>query len=214
MRSCHLLILITAPPPILQATIHQTLPTHPNIATLYRTFQTQSYLLLLLEYVPGEDLFYFLEQARDHEEWLASNPSLVPPTPSLLTALHPNQLLSYRRLSLIASMFSQMCDAVALCHREGVYHRDIKPENFIVTHLRTNENERNVVVKLTDFGLATRDVESADVDCGSAPYMSYGTYPTCILCLSIHSPVPLGPVCPHTFPPPLTYFSAPFSRMP
>ncbi|TRM69707.1 hypothetical protein BD626DRAFT_391407 [Schizophyllum amplum] len=32
---------------------------------------------------------------------------------------------------------------------------------------------RRVVVKLTDFGLSTRDHESADMDCGSAPYMSY-----------------------------------------
>ena len=85
-------------------------------------------------------------------------------------------------------MFSQMCDAVALCHHEGVYHRDIKPENFIVTDLRTTENERRVVVKLTDFGVATREVESADVDCGSVPYMSYG------LCLSSITRIyPLGP---------------------
>ena len=32
---------------------------------------------------------------------------------------------------------------------------------------------RRVVVKLTDFGLSTRDQESSDMDCGSAPYMSY-----------------------------------------
>jgi len=88
-------------------------------------------------------------------------------------------------------MFSQMCEAVALCHREAVYHRDIKPENFIVTHLRTTGHEQHVVVKLTDFGLATRDVESADVDCGSAPYMSYGTRICCICAfpfIHIHSP--------------------------
>jgi hypothetical protein len=30
--------------------------------------ETNSYLLLVLEFVPGEDLFYFLEQARDHYE--------------------------------------------------------------------------------------------------------------------------------------------------
>ena len=27
---------------------------------------------------------------------------------------------------------------------------------------------------ITDFGLSTTDLESADMDCGSAPYMSYG----------------------------------------
>lgn len=34
--------------------------------------------------------------------------------------------------------------------------------------------ERKVIVKLTDFGLGTMDPESADMDCGSAPYMSFG----------------------------------------
>ncbi|KAG8973601.1 hypothetical protein FRB90_009893, partial [Tulasnella sp. 427] len=80
-------------------------------------------------------------------------------------------------------MFSQMCDAVDACHSRGVSHRDIKPENFIVTEgLRDGfgagahaaaAGERKVVVKLSDFGLATMQQESADVDCGSAPYMSY-----------------------------------------
>ena len=75
-------------------------------------------------------------------------------------------------------MFSQMCEAVATCHENSVFHRDIKPENFIVTDgwttLPDGRSERKVVVKLTDFGLSTTDVESADMDCGSAPYMSFG----------------------------------------
>ena len=80
-----------------------------------------------------------------------------------------------------------MCEAVAVCHDEGVYHRDIKPENFIVTdgweddldfhsHFSSDEPKparRCVVVKLTDFGLSTRDSASSDMDCGSAPYMSF-----------------------------------------
>ena len=137
----------------------------------------------MLEFVPGEDLFYFLEQARDHfdmdpaaEDPLSS--SRTPPTPSLLSSMHSAQLLSPARLRLIASMFSQMCEAVAVCHDTSVFHRDIKPENFIVTDgWQTGidgKRERKVIVKLTDFGLSTTDVESSDVDCGSAPYMSYG----------------------------------------
>lgn len=170
---------------ISQVTIHQSLHPHPNIVTLHRTLETSSYLLLLLEFVPGEDLFYFLEQARDHDE-LDSTPadplsvSRTPPTPSLLSNLHPSQLLSRTRLRLIASMFSQMCDAVASCHAQHVFHRDIKPENFIVTDavtpLSNGRQERKVIVKLTDFGLSTTDVESSDMDCGSAPYMSYGLF--------------------------------------
>lgn len=33
-----------------------------------------------------------------------------------------------------------------------------------------------MIVKLSDFGLATTEKFSADVDCGSAPYMSYGAF--------------------------------------
>lgn len=167
---------------LLEATVHQSLPVHPNIVTLYRTLETPSLLLLVLESVPGEDLFYFLEQARDqHLEQDPHAPShdlsVTPPTPSLLSSFQPAKLLSYGRLRLIASMFAQMCDAVAACHAAGVAHRDIKPENFIVTDGWVDgpdgRKERRVVVKLTDFGLATTDIESADMECGSAPYMSY-----------------------------------------
>ncbi|KAG0706064.1 kinase-like protein [Suillus ampliporus] len=172
-----------------EVTIHQSLSPHPNIVTLHRTLETDAFLLLVLEYVPGEDLFYFLEQARDH---YAPTPagsddnfngsgleSKTPPTPSLLATLHPSALLSHTRLRLIASMFAQMCDAVAACHDQRVFHRDIKPENFIVTDgfapasSSSDRMERKVLVKLTDFGLSTNEVESADMDCGSAPYMSF-----------------------------------------
>ncbi|KAE9408551.1 kinase-like protein [Gymnopus androsaceus JB14] len=164
-----------------EVTIHQSLHSHPNIVTLHRTLETSSFLLLLLEYVPGEDLFYFLEQSRDHCEIDSPDSSTcssrTPPTPSLLSNMNPAQQLSRTRLRLISSMFSQMCDAVAACHDQHVFHRDIKPENFIVTDARhTREDgttERKVVVKLTDFGLSTTDAQSSDMDCGSAPYMSY-----------------------------------------
>ncbi|KAG6811995.1 hypothetical protein H0H92_004960 [Tricholoma furcatifolium] len=165
-----------------EVTIHQSLRSHPNIVTLHRTLETSSFLLLLLEYVPGEDLFYFLEQARDHYDsevpnTADSSASRTPPTPSLLSTLHPAQLLSRTRLRLISSMFAQMCDAVAACHDQSVFHRDIKPENFIVTDgwttLPNGRQERKVFVKLTDFGLSTTDLASSDMDCGSAPYMSY-----------------------------------------
>lgn len=164
-----------------EVTIHQSLHSHPNIVTLHRTLETSSFLLLLLEYVPGEDLFYFLEQARDHDESDSPDSSTcssrTPPTPSLLSSMNPAQQLSRTRLRLISSMFSQMCDAVAACHDQRVFHRDIKPENFIVTdgwHTHPDgTTERKVVVKLTDFGLSTTDLQSSDMDCGSAPYMSY-----------------------------------------
>jgi serine/threonine protein kinase len=173
--------IFSVPFPLQQATIHQSVPVHPNIVTLHRTLETPTFILLFLEYVPGQDLFYFLEQARDHYDVdLAADPALThtPPTPGLLSSLHPSQLLSHTRLRLIASMFAQMCEAVAACHDASVFHRDLKPENFIVTDgWALNQDgirERKVIVKLSDFGLSTRDAVSSDMDCGSAPYMSYG----------------------------------------
>ncbi|KAI0301079.1 kinase-like domain-containing protein [Multifurca ochricompacta] len=163
-----------------EATIHQSIPVHHNIVTLHRTLETSAFLLLLLEFVPGQDLFYFLEQARDHYDVdPAADPALThtPPTPGLLSSLHPSQLLSHTRLRLIASMFAQMCEAVAACHDASVFHRDIKPENFIVTDgwvlNQDGIRERKVIVKLSDFGLSTTDSISSDMDCGSAPYMSF-----------------------------------------
>ncbi|KIM31910.1 hypothetical protein M408DRAFT_63937 [Serendipita vermifera MAFF 305830] len=161
---------------LLEATIHQSLPIHDNVVTLWHTLETASYLLLVLDYVPGEDLFYFLEQSRDYEP----DETVPGTTTEPLASLPPEQLLSTQRLRLIASMFSQMCDAVAHCHCNHVFHRDIKPENFMVTDARTfnpatGKHERKVSIKLTDFGLATRDIESGDMDCGSGPYMSFET---------------------------------------
>ena len=40
-------------------------------------------------------------------------------------------------------------------------------------HQNGNQKRRRVIVKLTDFGLSTRDAASRDMECGSAPYMSY-----------------------------------------
>lgn len=41
---------------LFEATIHLSLPRHPNIVTLYQTLQTSKWLFLLLEMCPGEDL--------------------------------------------------------------------------------------------------------------------------------------------------------------
>lgn len=174
-----------------EVTIHQSLEKHGNIVTLYGAMETDELLMLVLEYVRGEDLYYFLEQQQQqqlgedghendvptsavssrrsslyssssysysrgssvsgnsdmdelelelepsrgrtrrtrhhhHHRPQHSHPSVdekavvaagatvsgTPPTPSLLSNVHPAHMLSYGRLKLIASMFAQMCDAV------------------------------------------------------------------------------------------------------
>ncbi|UZJ51481.1 hypothetical protein CBS101457_000801 [Exobasidium rhododendri] len=139
----------------LEATIHQSIPQHPYIVTLYRVYETAEWLFLILEYCPGQDLYYWLEQAHDVTHLGAETPSgevlgssdsyydgdlttteATPPSPSILASTESRYLLSTRRLKLISRMFQQMCLAVSFCHDRGISHRDIKPENFIVEDVR------------------------------------------------------------------------------
>jgi serine/threonine protein kinase len=117
--------------------------------------------------------------AQTGDTWFSTSSDQTPPSPSLLSSTLNEALLSRKRLRLISRMFGQMCAAVAACHDVGVAHRDIKPENFIVMDGRGESGEgkkegARVVVKITDWGLGTRELECEDFDCGSKPYMAYG----------------------------------------
>ena len=48
-----------------EARIHQSLPVHQNIVTLYHTLETSGWLFLLMEYCPGQDLYYWLQGRLD-----------------------------------------------------------------------------------------------------------------------------------------------------
>jgi serine/threonine protein kinase len=51
--------------------------------------------------------------------------------------------------------FAELISAVWACHEKGIYHRDLKPENILLS-------DHPQVVKLCDFGLATRDNLSSE----------------------------------------------------
>lgn len=181
-----------------ELTIHQSIPAHPNIITLHSAYETTDWLFLVLEYCPGKDLYFWLEEAQDTLDLLTSNSTSDPlslsrsspefsaqesismemntsSTPWLLTTTSPGALLSERRLQLVSDIFQQMCKAVQFCHDLGISHRDIKPENFIVEDRRgqSSELDDQIIVKLTDFGLATSAEFSCDFNCGSKPYMAF-----------------------------------------
>lgn len=177
-----------------ELTIHQSIPPHPNIVTMHGAYETTDWLFLVLEYCPGKDLYFWLEEANDASSMLSSitildrlapsqdstdspDASLEPDTstPWLLSSTSPEALLSARRLQLVSAIFQQMCHAVQFCHDLGISHRDIKPENFIVEDRRgsSGQPDDDVIVKLTDFGLATSAELSRDFNCGSKPYMAF-----------------------------------------
>ncbi|TNE50445.1 MAG: serine/threonine protein kinase [Deltaproteobacteria bacterium] len=52
--------------------------------------------------------------------------------------------------SLALSIFSQICNALAASHREGVVHRDLKPDNIMLIERDGNPH----FVKVLDFGIA------------------------------------------------------------
>jgi len=65
---------------------------------------------------------------------------------SLATILERDRTIAPRLLATIAS---QILDALAAAHRAGVIHRDLKPENVIVA-----TRGKDVVVKVVDFGIS------------------------------------------------------------
>jgi serine/threonine protein kinase len=75
---------------------------HPNVLNLYDVWETSSELYLIMEYVPGGELFdYLVKRGR----------------------LPVSEALHY---------FQQIIYAVDYCHRFNICHRDLKPENLLL----------------------------------------------------------------------------------
>lgn len=149
--------------------LHQSIPAHPHIVTLHCAYETSDWLFLVLEYCPGKDLYYWLEEARTAQ---LESPTANSMTPSLLSQSSPTTILSSARLHVVSDIFIQMCEAVQFCHDHGISHRDIKPENFIMESVQDQDGLK-FIVKLTDFGLATYRSKCNDFNCGTKPYMAF-----------------------------------------
>lgn len=84
----------------------------------------------------------------------------------LFTAIKEQQVFQNND-ALVKKVYIQIIDALQYCHDRGIFHRDIKPENILYSEDRQH-------IKLTDFGLSTRDLASIEYGCGSSHYMSPG----------------------------------------
>ena len=95
--------------------------THPNIVTVYAFGATESGVnYIVMEYVGGGSLAAYVRQ---------------------------DNLLPW---SVVASLATQVCEALSSAHKLGVVHRDIKPGNILLG----SEEDGNYFAKVVDFGLA------------------------------------------------------------
>ncbi|CAI5788177.1 serine/threonine-protein kinase DCLK3 [Podarcis lilfordi] len=75
---------------------------HPNIVSLIEVFETDAEIYLILEYVPGGDLFDAIIESVKFTERDA------------------------------ALMITDLCEALVYIHGKNIVHRDLKPENLLV----------------------------------------------------------------------------------
>jgi serine/threonine protein kinase len=66
---------------------------------------------------------------------------------------------------MVLHLFSQLASIIDYCHSKGIYHRDLKPENILIQKTQNT-------IKLTDFGLSTKDELCREYGCGSVRYMA------------------------------------------
>jgi serine/threonine protein kinase len=113
---------------------------HPKLVTAIDAGQDGSIHYLVTEYVPGLDL----------RKWVRRDGPLT--------------------MAAVASIISQVAEALQYAHEKGIVHRDVKPGNVLVTP--------NGEAKLSDLGLAERLATDLVADSrqskivGTADYLS------------------------------------------
>lgn len=133
---------------------------HPNIVEVYDCFEEDSRFYIVMEYVRGETLKALIENRYR------------------LTTSHVIES-SFNTLNLdeaaCADIICQCLDALAYAHSRKIIHRDMKPANVIMTL----DKAGRPVVKLTDFGIAKINADSAEesltktgMTLGTAHYMA------------------------------------------
>ncbi|KAF8576035.1 kinase-like protein [Ramaria rubella] len=83
--------------------MHMHVSGHPNIVTFHGIIEEDDFFFVLLDYVPGGDIFDMMDL---HRAYVGND-------------------------ELIKSVFLQLIDAVEHIHGLGISHRDIKPENIL-----------------------------------------------------------------------------------
>jgi serine/threonine protein kinase len=132
-----------------------------------RLVKEQDGIYVVMDYGDEGDLFAMLtEKHRVSHRWRRS----VQPRLGCTDAIDiiPGISLTNQYVGdnlLIKKVFLQILDGVEHLHELGIAHRDVKPENIVCSNDGT-------VVRIVDFGLATRDATSTEFGCGSTFYIA------------------------------------------
>ena len=122
---------------------------HPNAVTIYDFVEEAGQYFLVMEYIQGPTLKQLVGQRR--------------------------QLQAREAIEIAA----QVCSVLQVAHARGFIHRDIKPQNIMLTSSGgplTGMIDRNVLVKLTDFGIVRvaedAGLTNSGIVLGTADYLS------------------------------------------
>jgi len=126
---------------------------HPSIVNFLRAFRTPKHYTLVLEAVPGDELFELLS--------------------------HHHAQVSQREW-LVRRIFGELANAVHWMHSIHLVHRDIKLENIMLTRKLFASGSpltpwtlgSTPLIKITDFGLArfVKEGQLLETRCGSEEY--------------------------------------------
>ncbi len=121
---------------------------HVNLVAIHEVGDTGTFCYITAEYCPGENLATWLQRHRMHNPPIPISPGIA------------------------AELAARLADGIAHAHLYGILHRDIKPSNILLVPLEPNSLEVGAgasspgtlgfVPKLTDFGLAKLDENTAD----------------------------------------------------
>ncbi len=147
---------------------------HDNIINLLDVYETESQVQLVLEYCAGGELFDAIQRKRPRRKSLTNHTKeLIIAAPSFdesdsptnkrrgsIRSLHetPNTSPTLGTIASptgyteaqAATIAIQLLSALSFLHSQGIVHRDVKPENILLV----SDNDDDLTVKLSDFGLA------------------------------------------------------------
>jgi serine/threonine protein kinase/formylglycine-generating enzyme required for sulfatase activity len=133
----------------MECTLLAQLGSHPNIVTLLDRQNYDNKTVLVMEYVPGEDLSDIIERTFQRTPFQKT-------TGGSGQAQSKTLLMTPRNAIVIAM---QCLKALDYAHSKGVLHRDIKPSNIMVH----KDDTGNINAKLMDFGIA-KTLRQSSVD--------------------------------------------------